>query len=260
MSVSHMISAFPAVREPVLNVQRISKRYGQQQVLAQVSFSVKPGEIFGLLGPNGAGKSTLMKVICGLSRPDEGRLYIGGRDAVADRQSIKAVVGVVPQENNLERELTIEEALLVYGRLFQVKEPAAQVKRLLQEFGLWQWRDKKIQHLSGGMARRALIARTLLPRPDILLLDEPSVGLDPDVRREIWNIITNLTAQGKTILMSTHYMEEAEQLCSRIALLKDGRILLIDTPENIKIRAGLTPDSCFTLENAYLQLLSEESV
>ncbi len=250
-----MTSACPAAPEPVLALHQVCKSYSGASVINGVSLTVNRGEIFGLLGPNGAGKTTLMKLIAGLSRPDAGSVTLA---AAASREARNRFVGLVPQESNLERELTVAEALLVYARLFGVTSPRQRVEAIMRQFDLLPLQAKKVGYLSGGMARRALIARALLPEPQLLLLDEPTVGLDPDVRQEIWRIVRELADAGKTVVMTTHYMEEADALCRRIALLKAGRIAAEGTPESLKQMAGQRADSAMTLEAAFLQLVREE--
>ena len=259
MSASLTTFASPAVPECILALRQVSKRYGDTAAIDRVSLQVNHGEIFGLLGPNGAGKTTLLKLIAGLSRPDAGSLALLDGEPIRSREHRNRFVGLVPQESNLERELSVEEALLVYARLFAVREPRQRVDAAMRQFALLSLRTKRVGVLSGGMARRALIARALLPEPQLLLLDEPTVGLDPDVRREIWRIVRDLAAAGKTILMTTHYMEEAEQLCHRIALLKAGRIVATGTPAALKAMASPENDAPVTLETAFLQLIREEN-
>lgn len=238
-----------------LSLQDISKTYGGQIVVDKIALQVAGGEIFGLLGPNGAGKTTLMKIIAGLTLPTAGKLALYGRDGLRDRQAVKPLIGLVPQESNMEKELTVREALFVYARLFGLENPGERVRQVTEEFNLATMITKKVGVLSGGMTRRVLIARALLPSPRLLLLDEPTVGLDPDVRWDIWQVVRQLAAEGKTIFMTTHYMEEAEQLCRRVALLKEGRILLVDTPEKIKLSVGLLDGQICTLEKAFLHLV-----
>lgn len=251
MSVSHTISACPLVLEQVLVLQAVTKCYGKERIVDDVSLTVGKGEIFGLLGPNGAGKTTLMRMIVGLSRPSTGAVnfFVNGQLAVGSERN--RFVGLVPQENNLERELTVVEALTVYANLFAV--PKKRVEQVIDEFKLQTFRTKNVGHLSGGMARRVLIARALLPEPQLLLLDEPTVGLDPDVRQDIWQLVRDLAASGKTVVMTTHYMDEADQLCHKIALLKQGRIMKIGSPQALKLAAG--SGSAATLETVFLQLV-----
>ncbi len=245
-------------REPdaALELNCLCKTYDRQQVLYDISLTVAPGEVFGLLGPNGAGKTTLMKLISGLSRPDSGRLAIFGRDSGGSRQDIKHELALVAQDNNLEREFTVQEALLTYARLYGVAGPRQRVAEIVQAFNLEAMLAKRVAVLSGGMARRVMIARALLPSPRLVLLDEPTVGLDPDVRQDIWAVIKRLAAAGTTVFMTTHYMEEAEQLCQRVALLKAGRVVTAGTPAAVALMAdgaGVKP----TLEAAFLQLIRE---
>jgi ABC-type multidrug transport system ATPase subunit len=212
-----------------------------------------------LLGPNGAGKTTLMKLIAGLSRPDSGQLAIFGQDSARERQAIKPVIALVAQDNNLEREFTVQEALLTYARLYGIVKPRQRVAAIVNEFNLTDMLGKRVAVLSGGMARRLLIARALLPEPRLLLLDEPTVGLDPDVRHTIWALVRRLAAAGTTVFMTTHYMEEAEQLCRRVALLKAGRVVVVDTPAGLKVlaEAGTIAGESPTLETAFLRLIRE---
>lgn len=244
-----------------LRLENIQKSYAGKRVLHAVSFDVPEGEVVGLLGPNGAGKTTLLKLIAGLSAPDQGHVEIFGVDARRNRKRLSAAVGLVPQENTLERELTVREALELYAKLYGVKAPKERVAGLIAEFQMESWQDSGIDHLSGGMARRALIARALLPNPRLLLLDEPSVGLDPDVRQEIWQVIRRLKTKGKTVVITTHYMDEAEALCDRVALLRGGRLLCVDTADGLKRRADLIGPGRenATLEAAFLRLIQRES-
>ncbi|BBB92168.1 MAG TPA: ABC transporter ATP-binding protein [Methylomusa anaerophila] len=232
----------------------LTKVYEQHKVVDDLSLTVTAGEVFGLLGPNGAGKTTVMKVIAGLVRPTNGLVLIFGFDTVFRSAAVKQLVGFVPQDNNLERELTVEEVLFIYGRLFAVPNLKQRVEKTLQEFSLAEIRHQKVGLLSGGTARRTLIARALLPQPRLLLLDEPTVGLDPDVRQEIWNIVRRLAGEGKTVVLTTHYMEEAEKLCHRVAMLRTGRLALLDTPEGIKERLGVTDSAAAALETVFIQL------
>lgn len=251
-----MMSAFRQVRSvAVLSLADIVKVYGRKTVLNQVSLQIGKGEIVGLLGPNGAGKTTLLKVIAGLSIPTSGRMEILGTDVLRCRNGINGRIGFVPQDNNMEREFTVREGLLSYAKLFGVKNPEARVAVVVDAFHLGDWQGRKIDLLSGGMARRALIARAVLPQPEILLLDEPSVGLDPDMRQEIWQVVRQLKRDGKTIVMTTHYMEEAEALCDRVALLKDGRLLLMDTVAALKEKADGNSHKEESLETAFLRLV-----
>ena len=240
-----------------VEVTDLCKIYGGQRVIDDLTLTVPAGGIFGLLGPKGAGKTTLMKIMAGLVRPTAGQLKIFGADASARKPNMKCRVGLAPQDNNMERELTVEEALSVYGRLFGVPQLKMRVEETIEEFSLGDMRRKVVRSLSGGMMRRALIARTLMPKPELLLLDEPTVGLDPDVRHEIWEIIRNLSKAGKTIVLTTHYMDEAEKLCEQIAILKAGRLAFLDTPDGIERRFGGVNTNGEALEMLFIQLAKE---
>jgi ABC-type multidrug transport system ATPase subunit len=239
----------------ILELNAVSKTYGAKTVLDKVSFCAGSGEILGLLGPNGAGKTTLLKIISGLTKCDGGSVRAFGLDFWPNRRNILKNIGIVPQENNLEREATVKEALLLYARLFGVRRARQASEKILADFAMGEWQDVLVRRLSGGMARKALIVRALLPDPPLLLLDEPSVGLDPDVRRGIWRMILELKAAGKTVVLTTHYMEEADALCDRLALLKSGQLLFLDTPGRLKQKSGGA-----TLEDAFIYLTKTEAV
>lgn len=240
-------------------VKNIRKKYGDRVVLDDVSFCARRGEVLGLLGTNGAGKTTLMKLIAGLAKADRGTLEILDENPVQKRSFIRARLALVPQNNNLERECTVFEALWLYARLFGVNHAKGRVAEILDEFAMTKWRTQVIEHLSGGMARRVLIARAMLVNPDILLLDEPSVGLDPDTRQEIWQMILQLKEKGKTILLTTHYMDEAEFLCDRVAFLKDGRLLRMDTVEALT-KCGNGDSKSIRLEEAFFHFMRQEAM
>ena len=239
-----------------VTIENLVKQYNGQTVINDLTLTIPRFGIFGLLGPNGAGKTTLMKILSGLVRPTGGKLTIFGENALADRSALKRLVGLAPQDNNMERELTVEETLQVYGRLFGVTSLRHRVEETIERFALRDMRRKQVRNLSGGMMRRALIARTLMVEPQLLLLDEPTVGLDPDVRHEIWEIVKNLAQSGKTIVLTTHYMDEAEKLCDQIAMLKDGQLAVLDTPAGIRERFG-GADGVGALENLFIQLAKE---
>lgn len=241
-----------------LSLAGVTKRYREHTLLDNICLNVEAGQIFGLLGPNGAGKTTLMKIVAGLVRPTAGAVTIFGIDAMQQTQRLRRLVGIVPQDSNLERELTVTEALTVYGRLFGLESLRERVEETIAAFSLQGMRQKRVGRLSGGMMRRVLIARALLPKPQLLLLDEPTVGLDPDVRQEIWQIIQDLAASGKTMLLTTHYMEEAARLCAHIALLKAGRLALVATPEEIQRRYGGDASNEAALEALFIQLAKGE--
>lgn len=242
-----------------VQIDNLVKRYKGKAVVDDLSLTVPAGQVFGLLGPNGAGKTTLLKMIAGLVTPDSGALRIYGRDGLARDLNVRRMIGLIPQDNNLERDVTVREALVVYAKLFGVKPLDEALEQTIEQFELGGMLNKTVRSLSGGMMRRVLIARSLMPQPRLLLLDEPTVGLDPDVRQDLWNIVDELTRSGKTVILTTHYMEEAVKLCSRIAMLKQGRVALLDTPEGLERRFGGSGTKVENLEALFIQLAKEKS-
>lgn len=244
-----------------IEINGLTKAYQRRVVLRELELSVKSGEIVGLLGPNGAGKTTLLKVIAGLSRPDAGQVDVFGLSAAKRSRKFCRMIGMVPQENNIERELSIYDSLRLYAQLYGVTDAAARVDAVIAQFDMQDWTDKTVDEVSGGMARRAMIARVVIPQPRLLLLDEPSVGLDPDMRREVWAAIDALRRDGTSVVITTHYMEEAERLCDRIALLRDGKIVHMSTVEEMKrLATAKSGRHCDDLETAFLQLVRGEAV
>lgn len=240
-----------------IDVKDIHCSAGKKEILHGVSLAVGSGEIIGLLGPNGAGKTTLIKLICGLGRTTQGELRLKGELVTMQRTTEqKQLIGLVPQENNMERELTVRESMICYGELYGVPNAKQRAEEVLRGFNMAEWADKRPEMLSGGMHRRAMIARAYMPSPEIMILDEPSVGLDPMMRQEIWAQVRRLKQAGTTILLTTHYMEEAEELCNRIAIMEDGRILMTDTTNGIK--SSVAHGDELTLEEAYLRLVGRE--
>jgi ABC-2 type transport system ATP-binding protein len=212
-----------------------------------LNMTVKRGEIFGLLGPNGAGKTTTAGMLTTRVIPTSGKAYVGGIDVVAHPALAKQVLGVVTQQNTLDRALTVWENLYYHGRLFGMpsKEAKSASDQLLEQFHLANWAKASVFALSGGMAQRLMVARSILHKPDILFMDEPTAGLDPQSRIALWEILGELHAGGQTILLTTHYMEEADQLCDRLAIMDHGKILALDTPAGLKASVGA--DSIVTL-------------
>jgi ABC-2 type transport system ATP-binding protein len=205
-----------------------------------LNLSVYRGEIFGLLGPNGAGKTTTAGMLTTRVLPTSGQAVVGGIDVVAHPALAKQVIGVVTQQNTLDRALTVWENLYYHGRLFGMPSRDAKqaADQLLDQFQLAKWAKKSVFALSGGMAQRLMVARSILHKPDILFLDEPTAGLDPQSRIALWEILGALHAGGQTILLTTHYMEEADQLCDRLAIMDHGKILALDTPAGLKASVG----------------------
>src|SRR5881227_200560 len=200
------------------------------------NLSVGAGEIFGLLGPNGAGKTTTAGMLTTRVIPTSGEAYVAGIDVVAHPALTKQVIGVVPQENTLDRALSVWENLFYHGRFFGMssKDARSAADFLLDMFQLSKWGQASVYALSGGMAQRLMVARAILHRPAILFLDEPTAGLDPQSRIALWEILGVLHDEGQTIFLTTHYMEEADQLCNRVAIMDHGKILALDTPEGLK--------------------------
>jgi len=223
-----------------LKIEHLVKVYPGVQALKGISFEVYKGELFALLGPNGAGKTTTIRIITGLTRPTKGKIYLFNKDIFKHELWAKNQIGLVPQGINLDLELTVEENLLIHGLLF--KMPLSLIRKkteeLLELAGLSERKKTKVKELSGGMRRRVLIIRALLHSPKILLLDEPTVGLDPHIRRKIWSFIKQIQAKGTTILLTTHYMEEAEYLADRVAFIFSGTIMKIDSPKNMISELG----------------------
>ena len=225
-----------------------------KKILEDVTLDVESGTVMGLLGPNGAGKTTLIRLVAGLARPDAGTIHVCGEDAAKRSVRFRRLIGLVPQENTLESELTVGESLLAYARLYGINDAKEVVHQTAERYHLSDFLDKRPEEISGGMKRRAVIARAAMTDPAVLLLDEPSAGLDPDLRHEVWALIRKLRDAGKTLLLTTHYMEEAERLCGRIAFLRAGRLRALDTAEGIRAAAGDAKD----LEQAFLRLSHEE--
>lgn len=222
----------------MIAMRNITKTYGSVRAVDDLSLTVGRGEVFGLLGPNGAGKTTAIKVLTALAKPDAGTCTIDGCDVVREAHEIKKCIGVVPQENNLDRELTAYENLLLYCMLHGVADRARRIAANLAMVELWDRRDSVVAGFSGGMQRRLLLARALLPEPAVLFLDEPSIGLDPQIRRHLWDMIRKTRIEGRTVVLTTHYIEEAEALCDRVGILRKGRLIALDTPERLKRGVG----------------------
>ncbi len=223
-----------------LKIENLVKKYPSVLALKGISFEIKEKELFALLGPNGAGKTTTIRIISGLTQPTSGNIYIFNKSIFNNPIWAKNQIGIVPQTINLDLELSVEENLLIHGFLYRMSldQIKKRIEELLELADLTFRRKTKIKELSGGMRRRVLIIRALMHNPKILLLDEPTVGLDPHIRRKIWSFIKNIQSKGTTILLTTHYMEEAEILADRVAFIFSGKIIDIDTPKNFVNRLG----------------------
>ena len=243
-----------STKETVIAIAGVSCSRKGKKILEDVTLDVESGTVMGLLGPNGAGKTTLIRLVAGLARPDAGTIHVCGEDAAKRSVRFRRLIGLVPQENTLESELTVGESLLAYARLYGINDAKEIVHQTAERYHLSDFLDKRPEEISGGMKRRAVIARAAMTDPAVLLLDEPSAGLDPDLRQEVWALIRKLRDAGKTLLLTTHYMEEAERLCGRIAFLRAGRLRALDTAEGIRAAAGDAKD----LEQAFLRLSHEE--
>ncbi|GAA1666099.1 ABC transporter [Citricoccus zhacaiensis] len=217
---------------PVIEARTLTKRYGAVTAVDGIDFAVRPGESFGLLGPNGAGKSTTMRMIGGVSQRTDGSLTIMGLDPERHGPEVRAHLGVVPQQDNLDEELTVRDNLIVYGRYFGLPYSYLRPKaaELLEFAQLTEKADVRVDDLSGGMKRRLVIARGLVNEPRILLLDEPTTGLDPQARHILWDRLFRLKETGTTLVLTTHYMDEAEQLCDRLIVVDHGRIMAEGSP------------------------------
>jgi ABC-2 type transport system ATP-binding protein len=222
----------------MIEADKLSKSYGPVRAVDDVSFTISDGEVFGLLGPNGAGKTTIIKIFTTLTKPDGGRCSIDGIDVADHPTEVKRLIGVVPQENNLDRELTAYENLYIYSMFHNVQNREAKIEEALRVVGLSERRDSLAHHFSGSMQRRLLLARALLPDPKVLFLDEPSIGLDPQIRRQMWDVIRKTRIEGRTVVLTTHYIEEAEWLCDRVGILAKGGLVVLDTPARLKAYVG----------------------
>ena len=200
--------------------------------VAGISLSVRRGEVFGLLGPNGAGKTTIICMLTMQTHPTSGKIRIGGQDISGDPCAIKERIGVVPQQVNFDQDLTVWDNLELHARLFHIgrAERMARIGKLLAEMELTEVRNDNVRRLSGGMKRRLLIARALIHRPQVLFLDEPTVALDPQIRRHIWDLVREIAKSGVTVLLTTHYIEEAEALCDRVSIINRGTLIDVRTP------------------------------
>jgi ABC-2 type transport system ATP-binding protein len=216
---------------------RVEKTYsgvrGSLKALDGVSFQIEPGEFFGLLGPNGAGKTTLISVLAGLARASAGRVSVMGHDVVEDYASARKALGIVPQELVFDPFFSVRESLVIQSGYFGVRHNDAWIDELLEGLGLADKAKSNMRQLSGGMKRRVLVAQALVHRPPVIVLDEPTAGVDVELRQTLWQFISRLNKQGHTVLLTTHYLEEAEALCHRIAMLKKGRIVALDRTENL---------------------------
>ena len=234
----------------IVTAKKLVKDYDGLRAVDNIDFTIRQGECFGFLGPNGAGKTTVMRIISCFLPPTGGLVTVFGMDVTKSPSEIKARIGVMPQDNNLDPDLSVIENIVVYARYFDIlKKDSLRLGRALLEFVELQ--DKagvKIEELSGGMKHRLLLARSLVNDPEILVLDEPTTGLDPHSRHAVWDKLNHLKKKNTTLLLTTHYMEEAEKLCDRVAIMDSGKIVTIDAPTNLIATHG------GNLEGVYLKL------
>lgn len=233
-----------------IEIQNLTRKYNGQCAVDDISFNVEPGEIFGFLGPNGAGKTTTIRMLTGQLLPTSGTARVAGFDVVTQRQELKPRIGVVFDNQNIYERMSARENLVFFARLYRI--PRSRVDEVLAQVDLTERARDKVQKYSNGMKQRVLIARALLHKPEVLFLDEPTRGLDPHIARDLRKIIMDLANEGMTVFLTTHYMEEADQLSGRVAFLDQGRIVVMDTPANLKSAYG--KDERTTLEDIFIEL------
>ncbi len=242
-------------------VEHLTKSYGSLQALKNVSLDVKEGEFFGLLGPNGAGKTTLISILAGLCRPDSGRAFVMGTNVQTNFIEARRLLGVVPQELVFDPFFTVRETLRFQSGYFGIRNNDDWIDEIMTNLDLTSKANSNMRSLSGGMKRRVLDAQALVHRPPVIVLDEPTAGVDVELRQSLWKFISRLNQDGHTILLTTHYLEEAESLCGRIAMLKSGQVVALDTTQNLlarygahKVQAGQEAD----LEDVFIQIMAGE--
>jgi ABC-2 type transport system ATP-binding protein len=222
---------------PAIAFRQVSKSFqtprGELRALSDVSFDIQPGEFFGLLGPNGAGKTTLISILAGLARATSGTVRVMGHDVVTDYAAARQALGIVPQELVFDPFFSVRESLRIQSGYFGVRNNDAWITELLEGLGLADKAGANMRQLSGGMKRRVLVAQALVHRPPVIVLDEPTAGVDVELRQTLWSFVARLNKEGHTVLLTTHYLEEAEALCGRIAMLKQGRVVALDRTSNL---------------------------
>lgn len=225
--------------QPIISVSGLSKTYASGfRALDGVDLDIRKGEIFALLGPNGAGKTTLISIICGLVNPTGGAVTVGGHDIARDYRATRSMIGLVPQELTTDAFETVRATVAFSRGLFGKRRDPAHIERVLRDLSLWDKRDNKIMTLSGGMKRRVLIAKALSHEPQVLFLDEPTAGVDVELRREMWEVVRTLRAAGTTVILTTHYIDEAEEMADRIGVIDKGRIILVEEKAELMRKLG----------------------
>src|SRR3982075_3017267 len=224
---------------PVIRISNLSKTYASGfQALKKVNLEIREGEIFALLGPNGAGKTTLINVICGIVNPTEGKVSVAGHDIIRDFRAARSLIGLVPQELTTDALETVWAMVSFSRGVFGKPANPSQITRVLQDLSLWDKKDSKIRTLSGGMKRRVLIAKALSHEPRILFLDEPTAGVDVELRKDMWQVVRSLRASGVTIILTTHYIEEAEDMADRIGVIDRGELILVEDKAELMRKLG----------------------
>jgi len=242
-------------------VEHLTKSYGSLQALKNVSLDIKEGEFFGLLGPNGAGKTTLISILAGLCRPDSGRAFVMGTNVQSNFIEARRLLGVVPQELVFDPFFTVRETLRFQSGYFGIRNNDDWIDEIMTHLDLTSKANSNMRSLSGGMKRRVLVAQALVHRPPVIVLDEPTAGVDVELRQSLWKFISRLNQDGHTILLTTHYLEEAESLCGRIAMLKSGQVVALDTTQNLLARYGAHKAQAgqeVDLEDVFIQIMAGE--
>ncbi|HKJ61195.1 MAG TPA: ABC transporter ATP-binding protein [Hyphomicrobiales bacterium] len=231
--------SMPPYTQPIIRVSNLSKVYaGGFQALKNVDLEIRQGEIFALLGPNGAGKTTLISTICGLVNPTEGRVTVDGHDIITDFRAARELIGLVPQELATDAFSSVWTTISLSRGLFGKPKDTEYLEKVLKDLTLWDKKDNAIMTLSGGMKRRVLIAKALAHEPRILFLDEPTAGVDVELRRDMWDIVRSLRSSGVTIILTTHYIEEAQEMADRVGIINKGEIILVDDKDNLMRQLG----------------------
>jgi ABC-2 type transport system ATP-binding protein len=229
----------PVVMAPIISVSNVSKVYGSGfKALNNINLEIARGEIFALLGPNGAGKTTLISIICGIANLSEGRVKVGGHDISRDYRAARAMIGLVPQELHTDAFETVWATVSFSRGLFGKPKNPAHIEKVLKDLALWEKKDAKIVTLSGGMKRRVMIAKALSHEPQVLFLDEPTAGVDVELRKGMWEVVRALQASGVTIILTTHYIDEAEEMADRVGVINQGEIILVEDKANLMRKLG----------------------
>ncbi len=242
-----------------IEFKHLSKNYGSLLALDDINLVIEEGEFFGLLGPNGAGKTTLISILAGLCRPTTGSATVMGHDVQANFRQARRLLGIVPQELVFDPFFNVRETLEFQSGYFGIKNNGDWIDEVMHHLGLTDKAQKNMRSLSGGMKRRVLVAQALVHRPPVIVLDEPTAGVDVELRQSLWKFISRLNQEGHTIVLTTHYLEEAEQLCHRIAMLKKGQIVALDSTANLLARVKNSDSKEGDLEDVFMQIMQEES-